>query len=107
MKAGCVFLVVFCVGVVDGFRSVLRSASRFAFRLVPSFASLLVSPFAPSRRFAFRSALRSALLFVSPFGRVGGRFVGRAVFVSSLGLAGVCIFCVLVSWRRCGGMSYR
>lgn len=44
---GVFFLWFFGVGVVDGFRSVLRAASRFAFRLVSSFA--------PSRRFALRS----------------------------------------------------
>ena len=70
----------------------------------------LVSPFVSSRpsfrssprfdsRFVFRPALRSALLFVFPFGRVGGRFVGRAVFVSSLGAGGrLFFFRVLIPW---------
>lgn len=103
---GCVFLVVFLVSVLW-------------MVFVPSFALLLVSPFASFRRsprpvVSPFGPFPSVCLFVPSlcsflrFGVSGGRFVGRAVFVGFLGLAGVCVFFrVLVPWRRCGGMLYR
>ena len=89
---GVFFLWFFDVGVVDGFRSVLRLASRFAFRLVSSF-----TPFRPSARFPVSLF---APFSVPPFcsflrlGVSGGRFVGRAIFVSSLGAGGRLFFFV-------------
>lgn len=71
----------------------------------PFLAPFLVSPFVSFRlspRFLvpfFAPPFGSLHRFVSPFGRVGRWFVGRAVFVSSLGLAGVYFSFVL----RCRG----
>lgn len=76
------------------FRSSLRPVPRFAFRS----AIRLVFPFRSSPRLSARPIVSFLRLGVS-----GGRFVGRAVFVSSLGLAGVYFF--FVSWCRGGDVG--
>lgn len=111
MKAGCVFLVVFWCrycgwfssrfssrfsfrfSVRSSFRPSFRSSprfvSRFALRLVSSFRSSVRSPFRPSVRFSVSSVS-------------GGRFVERAVFVSSLWRVVLCslsCLCAVVAMR--------
>lgn len=76
------------------FRSSLRPVPRFAFRS----AIRLVFPFRSSPCLSARPIVSFLRLGVS-----GGRFVGRAVFVSSLGLAGVYFF--FVSWCRGGDVG--
>lgn len=90
MGTGCVFLVVFwcrCCGFSSSLsfrfslRSVARPAFRSAFRFVSSVLFLAPLFAQPSRFVYFVLACR-------------GRFVGRAVFVSSLGAGGRLFFFV-------------
>lgn len=105
---GVFFLWFFGVGVVDVFRQFfvspfvsLFASSRPSFRLPFRHSarfpvSLLAPPFGPSHR------------FVSPFGRVGWAVCGSRRFCQLFRVGGrLFLFRVLVSWRRCGGMSYR
>lgn len=81
---GVFFLWFFGVGVVDVFQPVPRPASRFVLRFVPPLVPFFVQPF--GQFLTFRSSTRlSARPIVSffRFGVSGGRFVCRAVFVSS------------------------
>ena len=96
----CVFLVVFGVGIVDGFRLAFHSAPRPAFPV-----SFLVPPFGPF--FPFRSSPRSSLRSsVCPAFRLfrlvvsGGCVVGRFVWSGAVGLS-----LVVAGWRgvRYGG----
>ena len=90
---------------MDGFRSVLRPASRLVFhsvsRSVPRLvrrsvlrpATPFVPPFCSFFRFVPRPAFRPVSRFVFPFGRVGDRFACRAVLFCSLGAGGrLCFF---------------